>query len=64
MPDVTEVTAAAVKAKGAEQCDQVYHIDGQRYELGGCDRDYVGLWSPRDGSPIDRRHGRLPLTCR
>jgi hypothetical protein len=35
--DVREVTAAAVQARGAEQCDVVYHVDGKRFDLGGCD---------------------------
>ena len=60
---VREVPAAAVEARGSEKCDVVYHIDGHRYELGGCNREYVGEWSKREGVPIGRRHGRLPLTC-
>lgn len=61
--DITDVPAAAVKAAGAEKCDKVYHIEGQGYELGGCNRKYVGLWSPRQGSPLGYKHGRLPLIC-
>lgn len=60
---VTEVPAAAVKMAGSEHCDVVYHLDGSRYELGGCDRQDVGLWSPREGSPLGQRHGRLRLVC-
>jgi hypothetical protein len=60
---VREVAAAAVAARGSEMCDVVYHIDGHRYELGGCNRQYVGEWAKSEGAPIGRRHGRLPLTC-
>jgi hypothetical protein len=63
-PEVREVPAAAVKARGSEKCDVVYHVDGARYELGGCNREYVGEWSPREGAPLGRKHGRLPLACR
>jgi hypothetical protein len=63
-PDIREVPAAAVEAKGSERCDVVYHVDGQRYQLGGCDREYVGEWSRRDGAPLGHRHGRLGLECR
>ena len=61
---VRDVTAAAVEARGSEKCDVVYHVDDRRYELGGCNREYVGEWAKREGAPIGRRHGRLPLTCR
>jgi hypothetical protein len=61
--EVTEVPSTAVQAKGSEACDRVYHVDGSRYELGGCDHTSVGLWSPRDGNPLGRQHGRLPLVC-
>jgi hypothetical protein len=60
---VREVAAAAVVARGSEKCDVVYHVDGQRYELGGCNRQYVGEWAKSEGAPIGRRHGRLPLAC-
>jgi len=60
---VREVVAAAVAPRGSEKCDVVYHVDGQRYELGGCNRRYVGEWAKSEGPPIGRRHGRLPLTC-
>jgi hypothetical protein len=49
-PDIREVPAVAVRAKGSEQCDVAYHVDGQRYQLGGCNREYVGEWSKRDGT--------------
>jgi hypothetical protein len=62
--EVTEAPAAAIKLAGSESCDVVYHIDGSRYELGGCNREYVGLWSPREGSPLRHQHGRLPLVCK
>ena len=62
--EILEVTAAAVGAKGAEKCDVVYHVDGQRYQLGGCNREYVGEWSKREGAPVGHRHGRLALECR
>jgi hypothetical protein len=62
--EVTEAPAAAVKARGAERCDIVYRIDGSRYELGGCNRESVALWSPTDGAPIGHQHGRLLLVCR
>jgi len=62
--EVRDASAAAVKARGSEQCDVVYRIDGQSYQLGGCNRAYVGEWSKRDGVPIGRRHGRLGLDCR
>ena len=55
--EVREVPAAAVEARGSEICDVVYHVDGERYELGGCNRGYVGEWSKQDGAPIGRRHG-------
>lgn len=61
--EVMQVPAAAVKTAGSEKCDMAYHIDGRRYELGGCNREYVGVWSPREGSPLGHRHGRLPLAC-
>ncbi len=61
--EIREVPAAAVEAKGSEKCDVVYHVDGQRYQLGGCNREYVGEWSKRDGVPIGHRHGRLGLDC-
>jgi hypothetical protein len=61
--EVSEIAAAAVKAAGSEKCDMVYHIDGSRYELGGCNREYVGLWSPREGTPLRHQHGRLQLVC-
>ena len=32
--------------------------------LGGCNREYVGEWSKRDGIPLGHRHGRLGLECR
>jgi hypothetical protein len=63
-PDIREVPAAAVEAKGSEKCDVTYHVDGQRYQLGGCNREYVGEWSKRDGIPLGHRHGRLGLECR
>jgi hypothetical protein len=63
-PDIRAVPAAAVEAKGSEKCDVVYHVDGQRYQLGGCNREYVGEWSKRDGIPLGHRHGRLGLDCR
>jgi hypothetical protein len=63
-PEIREVPAAAVEAKGSEKCDVVYHVDGQRYQLGGCNREYVGEWSKRDGIPLGHRHGRLGLDCR
>jgi hypothetical protein len=50
-PDIRKVPAAAVEAKGSEKCDVAYHVDGQRYQLGGCNREYVGEWSKRDGTP-------------
>jgi hypothetical protein len=62
--DIRDAPAAAVKARGSEKCDVVYRIDGQSYQLGGCDRAHVGEWSKRDGVPIGRRHGRLGLDCR
>jgi hypothetical protein len=62
--EVTEVPAAATKSAGSEKCDIVYHIDGSRYELGGCNREYVGLWSPREGTPLRHQHARLPLVCK
>jgi hypothetical protein len=62
-PDIREVPAAAVEAKGSERCDVVYHLDGQRYQL-GCNREYVGEWSKRDGTRLGHRHGRLGLECR
>ena len=62
--EIREVPAAAVEAKGSEKCDVVYHVDGQRYQLGGCNREYVGEWSRRDGIPLGHRHGRLGLDCR
>ncbi len=61
---VVDLSSAAVQAKGAEQCDQVYRINGQRYELGGCNRHHVGLGSGSEGSPIGHFHPRLPLVCR
>jgi hypothetical protein len=61
--EVTEIPAAAVNMAGSEKCDIVYHVDGNRYELGGCNREYVGLWSPQEGSPLGHRHGRLQLVC-
>jgi len=61
---VTDISAAAVSALGAERCDHVYRIDGSRYQLGGCNRRYVGPWSPVEGSPIGHNHGRLDLDCR
>lgn len=61
---VQDVSGAAVKAQGAEQCDQVYRIDGQRYELGGCNRHHVGVGSGSEGSPIGHFHPRLALNCR
>jgi hypothetical protein len=61
---IREVPAAAVEARGSEKCDVVYHVDGQRYELGGCNREYVGEWSKREGDPLGHRHGRLALDCR
>jgi hypothetical protein len=60
---VRDVTAAAVEAPGSEKCNVVYHVDNRRYELGGCNREYVGEWAKREGAPIGRRHGRLPVTC-
>jgi hypothetical protein len=62
-PEIREVPAAAVEARGSEKCDVVYHVDGQRYQLGGCNREYVGEWSKRDGIPLGHRHGRLGLDC-
>jgi hypothetical protein len=62
--DIREVPAAAVEAKGSETGDVVYHVDGQRYQLGGCNRENVGEWSKRDGAPLRHRHGRLGLECR
>ncbi len=62
--DVRDVRAAEVEAHGSERCDVVYHVDGQRYELGGCNREYVGEWSKRDGAPMGHRHGRLQLICK
>ena len=62
-PEIREVPAAAVEVRGSEKCDVVYHVDGQRYQLGGCNREYVGEWSKRDGVPLGRRHGRLELAC-
>jgi hypothetical protein len=61
---IREVPSAAVRARGSEECDVVYHVDGRRFELGGCNREYVGAWSAREGNPIGRQHGRLPLACR
>jgi hypothetical protein len=61
--EIREVASAAVEARGSEKCDVVYHVDGQRYQLGGCNREYVGEWSKRDGVPLGRRHGRLELAC-
>jgi hypothetical protein len=43
-PDIREVPAAAVEARGSEKCDVAYHVDGQRYQLGGCNREYLGEW--------------------
>jgi hypothetical protein len=60
-PEIREVPAAAVEARGSEKCDVVYHVYGQ---LGGCNREYVGEWSKRDGIPLGQRHGRLGLDCR
>ena len=54
---------AAVEACGSEKFDVVYHVDGPRYQLGGCDREYVGEWSKHDGIPIGHQHGRLGLDC-
>ena len=62
--EIREVPAAAVEAKGSEKCDVVYRVDGQKYQLGGCNREYVGEWSKRDGIPLGHRHGRLGLECR
>jgi hypothetical protein len=62
--EIREVPAAAVEARGSEKCDVVYYVDGQRYQLGGCNRGYVGEWSKRDGIPLGHRHGRLALECR
>jgi hypothetical protein len=62
--EIREVPAAAVEARGSEECDVVYHVDGQRYQLGGCNREYVGAWPKREGNPIGHRHGRLSLDCR
>lgn len=62
--EIREVPAAAVESRGSEKCDVVYHVDGQRYQLGGCNREYVGEWSRRDGIPIGHAHGRLGLDCR
>jgi len=61
--EVTEVPAAAAKMPGSEKCDMVYHVDNSRYELGGCNREYVGLWSPHEGIPLRHQHGRLQLVC-
>jgi hypothetical protein len=61
--EIREVPAAAVEARGSEKCDVVYRVDGQGYQLGGCNREYVGEWSKRDGIPIGHRHGRLGLDC-
>jgi len=61
--EIMDVPAAAAEAAGSEKCDKVYHIEGQGYELGGCNRKYVGLWSPGQGSPLGYKHGRLPLIC-
>ncbi len=61
--EIREVPAAAVEAKGSGKCDVVYHVDGQRYQLGGCNREYVGEWPKRDSIPIGQRHGRLGLDC-
>ena len=62
-PEIREVPAAAVEARGSEKCDVVYHVDSQHYQLGGCNREYVGEWSKRDGIPLGHRHGRLGLDC-
>jgi hypothetical protein len=62
--EIREVPGAAVEARGSEKCDVVYRVDGQTYQLGGCNREYVGEWSKREGSPLGHRHGRLELACR
>lgn len=62
--EVREVPAAAIKAAGSEKCDVVYHVDGRRYELGGCDRKSVGEWSSKDGDPRGFGHKRLALFCK
>ena len=62
--EAREVPAAAVKAAGSEECDVVYHIDGKRYELGGCDRRLVGEWSLKNGDPRGFGHRRLALICK
>ena len=51
--EIREVASAAIEARGSEKCDVVYHVDGQRYQLGGCNREYLGEWSKRDGVPSD-----------
>ena len=63
-PEIREVLAAAVEARGSEKCDVVYHVDGKWYQLGGCNREYVGEWSKREGAPLGHRHGQLALDCR
>jgi hypothetical protein len=61
--EVREVASAAVTMRGSEKCDVVYHVDHSRYELGGCNREYVGEWSKLEGAPIGYRHLRLRLSC-
>ena len=61
--EIRDAPAAAVQARGSEKCDVVYRIDGGRYQLVGCNREYVGEWAKRDGAPLGHRHGRLDLAC-
>lgn len=60
---VREAPVAAVRVAGSEKCDVVYHLRNGAYSLGGCNREYVGLWAPREGAPIGKRHGQIPLEC-
>ena len=59
-----EIAAGQARQPGALACDKVYHVDGKRYVLGGCNREYVGLEAKTPGAIIGARHARLNLECK